>query len=72
MTGNSLFKFGITSRTPIGFVVGIKNGESHQSALDGFCENLSSLAVLSSHHIFSKQKTLDWDQETPFLETTSE
>ena len=72
MTGNSLFKFGITSRTPIGVIVGIKNGESHQSALDGFCENLSSLAVLSSYHIFRKRKTLDWDQETPFLKTTSE
>jgi len=31
------------------------------------CENLSSLAVLSSYHIFRKQKTLDWDQETPLL-----
>ena len=28
-------------------------------------ENLSS-------HIFRKRKTLDWDQETPFLKTTSE
>ena len=36
------------------------------------CENLSSLAVLSSYHIFRKRKTLDWDQETPFLKTTSE
>ena len=37
------------------------------------CENLSSLAVLSSYHIFRKQKTLiDWDQETPFLKTTSD
>ena len=34
------------------------------------CENLSSLAVLSSYHIFRKRKTLD--QETPFLKTTSE
>ena len=56
MTGNSLFKFGITSRTPIGVIVGIKNGESHQSALDGFCENLSSLAVLSSYHILENEK----------------
>ena len=36
------------------------------------CENLSSLAVLSSYLIFRKRKTLDWDQETPFLNTTSE
>ena len=36
------------------------------------CENLSSLAVLSSYHIFRKRKTLDWDQESPFLKTTSE
>ena len=36
------------------------------------CENLSSLAVLSSYHIFRKRKTLDWDQETPFLKTISE
>ena len=36
------------------------------------CENLSSLATLSSYHIFRKRKTLDWDQETPFLKTTSE
>jgi len=36
------------------------------------CENISSLAVLSSYHIFRKRKTLDWDQETPFLKTTSE
>ena len=28
------------------------------------CENLSSLAMLSSYHIFRKRKTLDWDQET--------
>ena len=35
------------------------------------CENLSSLAVLSSYHIFRKRKTLDWDQETQFLKTTS-
>ena len=35
------------------------------------CENLSSLAVLSSYHIFRKRKTLDWDQETPFLKTIS-
>ena len=67
MTGNSLFKFGIPSRAPCWSVVGIKNGENYQSALDGFCENLSSLAVLSSHHIFRKRKILDWDQETPFL-----
>jgi len=31
------------------------------------CENLSSLAVPSSSHIFRKRRTLDWDQETPFL-----
>ena len=36
------------------------------------CENLSSLAVLSSYHIFRKRITLDWDRETPFLKTTSE
>ena len=30
------------------------------------CENLSSLAVLSSYHIFRKRK------ETPFLKTISE
>jgi len=36
------------------------------------CENLSSLAVLTSYHIFRKRKTLDWDQETPFLKTTFE
>ena len=29
-------------------------------------------AVLSSYHIFRKRKTLDWDQETPFLKITSE
>ena len=34
-------------------------------------ENISSLAVLSSYHIFRKRKTLDWDQEIPFLKTTS-
>ena len=28
------------------------------------CGNLSNLA---SYHIFKKQKTLDWDKETPFL-----
>ena len=38
-----------------------------------FCfESISSLAVLSSYHIFRKRKTLDWDQETPFLKTISE
>ena len=36
------------------------------------CENLSSIAVLSSYNIFRKQKTLDWDQETPFLKTNYE
>ena len=38
------------------------------------CENLSSLSVLSvsSYHICRKRKILDWDQETPFLKTTSE
>jgi len=36
------------------------------------CENLSSLAVLPSYHIYRKRKTLNWDQETPFLKTTSE
>ena len=36
-------------------------------------ENLSSLAVLSSYHIFRKGKTLDWDQETRLiLKTTSD
>ena len=34
------------------------------------CENLSSLAVLSSYNIFRKRNRLDWDQETPFLKTT--
>ena len=33
------------------------------------CENLS---IYQSYHIFRKRKTLDWDQETPFLKTTSE
>ena len=36
-------------------------------------ENLSSLAVLSSYHIFRKGKTLDWDQEPRLiLKTTSD
>ena len=35
------------------------------------CENLSSLAKLSSYHIIRKRKTLDWNQKTPFLKTTS-
>ena len=36
------------------------------------CANLSSLTVLLSYHSFRKRKTLDWDQETSFLKTTSE
>ena len=36
------------------------------------CENLPSLAVLSSYHIFRRRKTLNWDQETPFLKTIFE
>ena len=32
-----------------------------------FCENLSSLALLSSYYIFSKRKSSDWDQETTYL-----
>ena len=45
---------------------------SASSSFKAMCKNLSSRAVLSSYHIFRKRKTLDWDQETPFLKTTSE